>query len=330
MEPSSNLLDVLLRLTQTLTEDLPLEEALQHVTDAMLEMIPTCRHVSVRLLDDSRQELLAGARSGEGASQKPVTFKRGEGLAGWVIEHGEEAFVEDVTQDERFVIKPGQGFDIRSIIAVPLWSAAHVVGVLAITSNEEEGFDEQALLLTQLLANCAAPAIGRARLKRLAITDHHTKAYNQRFLFPRLKDEIERSKTFLTSLTLLLMDLDYFKLVNDDHGHAAGDMVLKRFAEHVRVTVRRHDILVRRGGEEFVLIMPNTSLEDALAVAERVRETFAELDHEVKPGVVIRKTVSMGLATWDGTESAEALESRADQAMYVAKNSGRNQISIAE
>lgn len=322
-------INVLLDLTKKLTDELSLEEALEAVTEAALRLVP-CEHASVRVFDDSRSALLSSARSGAGCDEGPMTFKRGEGLIGWVAEHGESAMVSDVMQDARFTQRGGQGFTIRSVLAVPLRAADQVVGVLGATSSRQGAFTTEHEVLATLLANCAVPAIERARLERiraklerLAVTDTQTPAFNHRYLLPKLREEIDLASRNVWPLSVLLMDLDNFKGINDIHGHAIGDRVLQTFADQVLASVRSSDILVRRGGDEFVLIMPRASEVRAIEVGERVREAVENrpltLDTKTVTG-----TVSIGVATWTDGEIAEHLEGRADDAMYEAKRMGRN------
>lgn len=162
------------------------------------------------------------------------------------------------------------------------------------------------------------------------MTDDLTLAYNQRYLHPRITEEIERSRRNETPLSVLLMDLDHFKNVNDRHGHEIGDVVLRLFADRVRLLVRRVDILIRRGGEEFLLLMPATTLEHAAEAAERIRAALADHPLSVGEGLDIAQTVSIGVATWNKNESGDLLQRRADAAMYRAKQMGRNQIAIAK
>ena len=129
--------------------------------------------------------------------------------------------------------------------------------------------------MLRLLANCSAPPIERARLRRLAMFDDTTMAFNHRYLTPRLVEEMERASRSSGDVSVLYMDLDHFKSVNDNHGHAVGDVVLRMFADRVRKVVRRIDVLVRRGGEEFVLIMPATGATQAHATGHRIQQTLA-------------------------------------------------------
>jgi diguanylate cyclase (GGDEF)-like protein len=320
-------MSALLALTAKLTESRPLEESLHAVTDAALELLPA-NHASIRLLDGSHSDLLSGARSGAGASTRPLHFRRGQGVLGWVVEYKESLSIDDVTKDPRFVAGK-QGFQIRSMIAEPLWSAGQVIGVLSASSQKRRAFTEDDRLLARLLANCCTPPIERARLRRLAMTDDLTLAYNQRYLSPRVNEEIERARRSGQPLSLLLLDLDHFKAVNDEHGHDVGDMVLRLFADRVRSIVRRVDVFIRRGGEEFLLLMPATALEQARNTAERIRRNLGGGELEVGAGRRVRQTVSIGASCWDFKESPEALQRRADVAMYAAKEQGRDRVVVS-
>ncbi len=326
----SDPIGVLLKLTEflgSLNEDRTLEESLRGVTDAALVLV-RADHASVRLLDAAKTSLLSGARSGAGVGHRPLEFRRGEGILGWAVEHRQSVAVDDAAADPRFVRADDQGFAIGSLLVEPLWSSGDLIGVLSVSSARPRAFDEESRLKVRLLANCSVPPIDKARLHRLAMVDDLTLAWNVRHLAPRLREEMAHSHRTAAPLSFLLLDLDHFKRVNDAHGHAAGDAVLRQFADGVRERVRRADVLVRRGGEEFALIMPATTGREALATAERVQETLA-LAPLTYQGTKIAQTVSIGVATWDGNESPESLERRADLAMYEAKGRGRNCVVVA-
>jgi diguanylate cyclase (GGDEF)-like protein len=326
---SQRALDILLQLTAQLTDDRPLEEFLKAVCEATLDLL-RADHSSIRLLDTTRTALLSGARSGTGEEERPMDFKRGEGVLGWVVEHGQPARIGAVEHDKRWVKPQGlQSFPIRSIMAEPLWSSGEVIGVLAVTAPSENAFTEEDQLLLRLLANCSAPPIERARLRRLAMFDDITMAFNHRYLNPRLVEEMERASRSAGDVSVLYMDLDHFKSVNDTHGHSVGDAVLRMFADRVRKAVRRGDVLVRRGGEEFVLIMPATGATQAHATGNRIQQTLHMEPFDLEHGVRIRQTVSIGVATWDKRETPDQLERRADEAMYEAKRLGRNRVVVA-
>lgn len=326
---SQRALDVLLQLTAQLTDERPLEEFLKAVTEATVELLHA-DHASIRLLDTTRASLLSGARSGTGEDDHPVEFRRGEGILGWAVEHGQPARIDDVEHDTRWMKSDAQTFHVRSIVAEPLWSSGEVIGVLSVTSPASAAFTEEDQLLLRLLANCSAPPIERARLRRLAMFDDMTMAFNHRYLAPRLVEEMERASRSGDDVSVLYMDLDHFKSVNDNYGHAAGDAVLRMFADHVRRAVRRVDVLVRRGGEEFVLIMPATGATQAHGTGHRIQHTLHMEPFELAGGGPrIEQTVSIGVATWDKRETPEQLEKRADEAMYEAKRLGRNRVVVA-
>ncbi len=318
-------LRIVLRLTEKLTEDLPLEDFLAAVATAAQELVPA-DHASIRLLDAAREQLLSSARAGAGSDFAPQGFKKSDGVLGWVIEQKRPAMIGNVADDARFKRFDAQPFAIRSMIAEPIWAAEEVIGVLSVASDRIDGFDDRDQLLVRLLANCSAPAIERARLRRLAMFDHLTMAFNHRYLYPRIAEEMERSSRNGTKLSVLLFDLDHFKSVNDMHGHSVGDLALRRLTERVRTAVRKIDVLVRRGGEEFVLIMPSTDEIQGMATAERLREHFATEPLQISDALQLRQTISIGVATWDCAETPEALEARADRAMYDAKRAGRDRV----
>ena len=318
-------LRIVLRLTEKLTEDLPLEDFLSAVAAAAQELVPA-DHASIRLLDAAREQLLSSARAGTGSDVAPQGFRRGDGVLGWVVEQKLPARIDEVDSDPRFKHFEDQPFAIRSMIAEPIWAADEIIGVLSVASSEQASFDERDQLLVRLLANCSAPAIERARLRRLAMFDHLTMAFNHRYLYPRIAEEMERSGRLSRPLSVLLFDLDHFKSVNDVHGHTVGDLALRLLSDRVRAEVRKVDVLVRRGGEEFVLIMPATDETQALGTAERLRDHLRENPLRISEALHLRQTISVGVATWDGQETPEALEARADKAMYDAKRAGRDRV----
>lgn len=320
-------LEILLALTRLLTDERTLEDALHATTDAALELLP-CDHASLRLFDDTRRELLSTARSGTATERPPVQFRAGEGVLGLVADTGKAALLEDTANDPRFATRE-TGFPVRSLVAVPLVAGGQVVGVLSASSPSPGTFTERDRDLAQLLANCTVPAIETARLAHLSITDDLTRAYNYRVLAPRLGEEVSRAARYGEALSVLMMDLDHFKRVNDRHGHAVGDEVLRAFVDRVRAEVRQADVLIRRGGEEFLLVMPSTGAYEAAMVAERIRARVAATPIPTAAGVPVDLTVSIGVAAWIEGEGTSELEARADAALYVAKGAGRNRVERA-
>jgi diguanylate cyclase (GGDEF)-like protein len=169
-------------------------------------------------------------------------------------------------------------------------------------------------------------------LRRLSVTDVLSGLYNQRFFYATLAREVEAARRYAAPMALLLIDLDRFKDFNDTYGHLEGDRVLKRFASSLRVAVRATDLACRYGGEEFVVLLPHTDLDEALVVAERIRLGVEELEfYPVVPGQGQRKariTVSVGAAMYSSKGDMNELVRQADVAMYRAKEEGRNRVAL--
>lgn len=325
---SDRVLKGILELSRRLLEKLDLEEALKLVTETAIDLLPG-DHASVRVLDPSGTRLLCGTRSGAGANARPMTFHQGEGVLGWVVNRGEMASISDISTDPRFKKIENQGFEIGSLLALPLFWDRKILGVLGVTSGRKDTFDDEDVMVAQILANTVSPALERARLERLAITDELTMVFNQRYLFHRLEEEIERARRNGAGLNLLSLDLDNFKGVNDTCGHAAGDQVLREFSARVKGMIRLSDVMVRRGGDEFIIIMPDTGVDESFAAAMRIHSAVVDQSIVLESGEFIDQTVSVGVAAWNGQESARELEMRADDALYQAKRRGRNRVVAA-
>ncbi|HUO53525.1 MAG TPA: diguanylate cyclase, partial [Rhodoblastus sp.] len=162
----------------------------------------------------------------------------------------------------------------------------------------------------------------------LAVTDPLTGLNNRRYLETHLAGLLEQAEQHGRAVSVMMLDVDHFKRVNDTYGHDVGDEVLKTFAARVKRKVRGADLMCRMGGEEFVVVMADTRLETAQVVGERIRAAVAGAPFLVRDGDrVIPITVSIGVANSTGGESAETLLRRADQALYHSKNSGRNRVT---
>lgn len=167
----------------------------------------------------------------------------------------------------------------------------------------------------------------------LANTDYLTGVLNRRAYMDRLGEEINRCLRNNRSLSIILMDIDHFKFINDMHGHLSGDFVLKRFAEGILETSRSYDVVGRYGGEEFIVCLPETSLAGAMTIAERMRKNIEDLEFHLhdRPDAVVRITASFGVAscTTQCLDQADSLISQADSALYLAKEKGRNCVESA-
>nr|MBF0222667.1 diguanylate cyclase [Desulfobulbaceae bacterium] len=170
-------------------------------------------------------------------------------------------------------------------------------------------------------------AASENRLIELNTKDALTGIYNRRYLEAHLKDECERHHRYGRQLSLIMLDIDFFKKVNDNYGHQCGDQVLKAIAHEISKLARSTDYFVRYGGEEFCLILPETSADDALSQAERFRDHIADLVIPCKEAS-IKVTISLGIAELAAGNSPDQLMKRADDALYEAKNAGRNRVTL--
>lgn len=334
-------LELLADMTQDMLDAHDRSARLKVVTDAALRLTPA-DHASVRLCvrspgTDPRnslrlsvdESLHVGARSGVGSDRPPASYRKGEGVLGWVAANAKSACIPDSRHDARFAPNAARGYDVSSLLSVPILARGETLGVLSLSAPEIDVFRDEHQALALLLARTAAQALVTSEFEELSVTDSQTLAYNRRYLLPRLREEMERSMRHREPLSVMLIDLDHFKRVNDGHGHAIGDALLRAFADTVREHVRSIDVLVRRGGEEFVLIMPSTDACAAEVVAERLRVRLSDAPLPVRDGLGILQTISVGVATWDGQEGPESIDERADAAMYEAKQHGRNRVVLA-
>ena len=169
----------------------------------------------------------------------------------------------------------------------------------------------------------------KEQLQYLAITDDLTKLHNRRYFFTTLANEWKRSERYKRSLSIILFDIDHFKQFNDTHGHAIGDEVLKHVADIIKLTVREIDTVARFGGEEFMVLLPETDLDTAIGIAERIRREVDSKDfnHPVIENLSV--TISGGISTKcdeKGAMNPDGMIRQADMAMYKAKQGGRNRV----
>lgn len=230
--------------------------------------------------------------------------------------------------------------DIRSAAALPFSIDRWRSGALVLRAERHErDLGDDDVEFANTVVNAAVAAIKRAqalestradnrRLEALATTDPLTRLLNRRALLERLSREVDRAKRYESKLTLLLLDLDHFKRINDERGHLVGDGVLRQIGALIEASVRTVDIAARYGGEEFVLILPETSQDGGIIFAERLRESIERYPFDASGDEPLHLTASIGVATFPSTrvESTEDLFARADEALYRAKSSGRNQV----
>lgn len=296
---------------------------------------------SLMLLDQETDALFLEARKGLGCGiTEKLRIPKGEGFAGRVAADGEPLLVVNVEDDPRTLQKNRGHYKTRSFVSVPLKIGDRTIGVLNLSDKTSgEVFDEEDLRLIQSFATHAAVVLDRnalysqtEKLKKLSITDPLTGLLNRRYLQDRLDEELSRSERHARVMVLLMLDLDGFKQYNDTQGHLAGDKALKLIAESLLRSVRSMDIVSRYGGDEFMVILPETDLASAVLIAERIRSDVARCELPPRPGsgaAPVTLTASIGIAGFpDHGETAETLLERVDQALYRAKTQGRNRTEV--
>jgi diguanylate cyclase (GGDEF)-like protein len=257
------------------------------------------------------------------------------GITRWVLLEGQPVHIPDVGIDPRYhpSVDSLPGLRTSACLAAPLKVRDAILGVLvAVNRIDATPFDDRHLRVLSLLANQTAIAIENAKLYRraeqLAVTDDLTQVYNYRFLKMGLRREVKRAARFSQKFSLLMIDVDNLKRYNDQNGHLRGSEVLRQIAQILVRDARSIDLVAKYGGDEFVVILPQTTREGACVLAERVKTSVESTAFPtVPPGVI---TVSLGVATYpeNGITAGELLES-ADIALYAAKKSGKNRVSIA-
>jgi diguanylate cyclase (GGDEF)-like protein len=251
-----------------------------------------------------------------------------------VLETGEPAVVSNLQQLElgpelqTFVDK----YEIFSLIVTPIRGRDQVLGALVSMTTAPRMFMSQDLAPAAELADFTAMVIQNARivseLQRSATTDTLTGAYNQRFFHESLGREAARAQRYHTSLSLLMIDLDNFKVVNDTHGHVAGDKVLGQIARILHSCVRKIDLVFRVGGDEFGVVLPATTDEGAEHVANKILEKVRASNILKSLGYKGATTVTIGGAEYRAGSPAESLVADADTALYAAKKAGRNTVRM--
>src|SRR5438445_3543913 len=254
-------------------------------------------------------------------------------IAGWVMQRGDEFVTADLRRDDRV-----QDQSVATVIAFPLSCRGRRVGAIIGLDRAPSSRDPQlaptVLRAVRVLLEPASVALDNAillkRAEALSVTDDLTHLYNSRYLNQVLRRETKRASRSGRPLSLLFIDLDGFKSINDSHGHLFGSRALVEAAAVIRGSARETDVVSRFGGDEFAVVLPDTGGEGAHAVGERVRERIAAHKFLAGDGLDIHLTASLGVATLpDAAASAEELVQAADRAMYRVKESGKNGIQVA-
>lgn len=321
------------RLGDTLSSTLDLNRTLTAVVDAASSAL-TAERAALYMLAPGRGWLYVKVARGLTPDVVDSRVELGDGLVGWVAQTGSSVRLPQDAEDVPGPV-PHEA-EGEALVAVPLFSPdrGQVIGVLELLDRGDgEPFDEADLHTIRSFAVQAAVAIENVRLheatQQASVTDGLTGLWNLRYFQQRAEEEVERAERFGHALSLAILDIDRFKSVNDEHGHLVGDQVLVEVAERVSGEVREVDTVARYGGEEIVIVLPETDLNGARLTAERIRSAVGAEPIETDAGPV-RVTVSLGVAGYPmhGRTAGELLRS-ADQAMYAAKEGGRDRVEAA-
>jgi diguanylate cyclase (GGDEF)-like protein len=290
------------------------------------------------MVDEAQNDLYFAIAVGEAAERlKKVRLKLGEGIAGWVAKHGEQVISADAENDPRFARRVDETtqWETRSVICVPLRSRLRVLGVIQLVNVDLGRFNETEVFVLQALCDYAAIAIENARwvekIQELTITDDCTGLFNARHLYKTLETEVYRSSRFGYEFSVLFIDLDHFKTVNDTHGHLIGSKLLAEIGYLIKAQLRLIDFAFRYGGDEFVVLLPQTGKDQALVVAKRLRDALRASNFCRDEGLNLNVRASMGLATYPhDARDAHDIIRQADEMMYLVKNTSRDNIGIAQ
>ena len=288
---------------------------------------------SILMVDEETGDLVFEKTAGRvGKKIRMFRLKPGEGIAGWVAKEKKPVLIPDVSKDKRFSHKIDRKtyFHTKSLMCVPLVSKDKLLAVLEVINKTTGGpFTKEDLAYLMKLVSQATLALERAslyqKMEELVITDDLTKLFNTRYLHRTIEAEVMRSNRYHTSLSLIFMDVDYFKHINDTYGHLVGSKFLVELGQILIRQLRSIDIVARYGGDEFVIVMPQTSPRDAVRIAERIRKAIEQNVFMKKDGYNLKVTSSFGVAAYpESAKTKEDLLRVADEAMYRVKHTTRN------
>ena len=325
-------LEMLNRLSRTLSRTLELEKVLDMIADITLE-VAKAERTFIMLWEDEQLTFGAG-RDHDGPLPPQASREISRTICQKVVDTQQPVTVVDAGRDEEFSTKMSVvNLKLTSVVAVPLVGQSGLTGVLYVDSRSKVGTAlEKEVAVLQAIANTAALAVDNARLYRQATIDHLTGLYVRSFFLMRMEEEIRRTRRFGGKFSLLVMDIDHFKKFNDTYGHQTGDAVLRVVAKTIRDAIRVGlDLPCRYGGEEMLVLLPETDTSGALITAERIRKLIETASLPGPEGEALKITISIGLATFPGmADSSTELFERADQALYASKHNGRNRCTVYE
>jgi diguanylate cyclase (GGDEF)-like protein len=338
LRETSRRLQVLGDIVSTANSSLEPSRVVAVIMSQIQQLIPS-EAWSILLVDEDKKELTFEMALGEkGEDFGDIRLKIGEGIAGWVAKTGKPVIVNDVSRDPRFMRRFDEQtqFQTRSVLCAPLASRGNTIGVVEVMNREAGSrFTKRDLKLLLTLVEPAAIALENAllfqRAERLAVTDDLTKLYNSRYLNSYLGKELSRASRHNNPLSLIFLDLDGFKKVNDRHGHLCGSRTLFEVGSIIKRSVREEEVVGRYGGDEFVVILPDTDATGAVLVAERIRQALKCHPFLEELDLNVSITASLGVSCFpEHGSTPQDLIQKADQAMYSVKERGKDAVALAE
>lgn len=325
--------ETLRKAGMVITEKLEMKEAVEHILEQLQQVVPY-DSASVQLLENEELIIIGGHGWKNKNDVIGLRFPaHGDNPNRVVLETGKPYYLPETWKVFESFKNPPHNH-IRSWLGVPLIVQDKIIGLLAIDSSETNDFTEGDMKTASEFANQVAITLENARLyqetQTQAITDPLTNLYNRRGLFELGRVEFVRSDRMDRQFSAIMLDLDHFKKINDTYGHSTGDQVLREFANRCKSCIREIDLIGRYGGEEIIILLPDTGIKASLIVAERLRTAIAGRPIQLDEGKELHISASLGVACKDeNTTSMDMLIARADQALYIAKHNGRNRVSVS-
>lgn len=324
--------EILRKAGMAVTEKLELQKTANRILEQLKALVPY-DSASVQLLEGDSLEIIGGHGWQNEAEVLGIRFAlTGDNPNATVIASAKTLYLPDAAQDYRqFQSSPHD--HIRSWLGIPLITQDRVIGLLAIDSFQADGFDEHQIRIASEFAGQASIALENARLfhetQTQALTDALTGIYNRRGLFQTGEFEFQRARRINRPFSILMFDIDHFKQINDTHGHGVGDEILRHLAQRCSRSSRSTDIVCRYGGEEFIILLPETNLEAARLIGERLRKSIMRETFQTDAGK-LHIHISIGVTEAHKQDTLTSLIERADSALYQAKDGGRNRVITVE
>ena len=318
----------------TLSSNLDLDYIVNFIITELVKIMGKGDLDLLYLVDEKTQGLaLANVKNIKGGKENRVKSKKGDLYDKWVLKQRQALIVDDTKKDFRFSFEEEEiekKRPFRSLVSVPLIAEEKMLGVLRLESNDAECFTPDDLRLLSIIGHLSSVALENAILykktEELAIRDSLTGLYVHRYFQERFQEEIHRAMSTNSFLSFVMCDLDHFKEYNDKYGHPAGDVLLKGLSKELCRKIKAGDLAARYGGEEFALVLPRRSKQEAVELAESIRESIEKKEFSLRKKKT-RITISMGVVTFPmDAMMKQDLIRRADEALYRAKEKGRNRV----